>query len=324
MKALVQHVYGSSDALELKDVDPPTVGADDVLIRVHAAAIHIGDWHVMAGRPYLMRVIGFGFRGPKVRIRGMDVSGRVEAVGSAVTDFRVGDEVFGVCDGSLAEFACARADKIALKPANLSFEQAASVPTSGVTALQALRDAGGVQPGQRVMIIGATGSVGSFAVQIAKALGAHVTAVCSTSGMELVRSIGADQVIDYTRDPELASDAEPFDLVLDTAGNRPLSQLRRILARQGTLVLVGGEGGGRVLGGMDRVLRASLLSGFGSQNLRGLISVDRADDLRSLTALIEAGKVMPVIEMTFSFDDCVDAFRRLEAGHSRGKIVVAL
>ena len=228
MKAIVQDRYGSADVLELTDIDKPVVGSDDVLVRVHAAGAHIGDWHLMTGLPYLVRILGFGFRAPKARVRGMDVAGRVEAVGTNVTRFQPGDEVFGIGDGAFAEYATARDDKLAPKPANLTFEQAAAVPTSGFTALQALRDEGKVQPGQKVLIIGAAGGVGTFAVQIAKAFGADVTGVCSTSKVDLVRSIGADDVIDYTRD-DFATSGQRYDLILDTAGSRPLSQLRRAL-----------------------------------------------------------------------------------------------
>ncbi|HAM26494.1 MAG TPA: NAD(P)-dependent alcohol dehydrogenase [Microbacteriaceae bacterium] len=323
MKALVQHTYGSADVLELTNVDKPVVGADDVLIRVHAAAVNIGDWHIMTGRPYLMRVMGFGFRTPKAHVRGTDVAGRVEAVGSAVTRFQPGDDVFGLGKGSLAEYVCARQDKIAKKPANLSFEQAASVPTSGITALKGLREAGKMKPGQRVLIIGAAGGVGSFAVQLAKAFGGHVTGVCSTTKVDLVRSLGVDDVIDYTRDGSgLADEGKRFDLILDTAGNRSLAQLRRALTPEGTLVIVGGEGGGRLLGGVDRLLRAALVSVFVPQTLRGMFTVAGSEDLQSLTELIEAGKVTPVIDSTFALGDAVQAFRHMEEGHARGKIIV--
>ena len=241
MKAIVQDRYGSADVLELTDVDKPVVGGGEVLLRVHAASAHIGDWHVMTGLPYLLRILGFGFRRPKARVRGIDAAGRVEEIGKDVTRFQPGDEVFGIAAGSFAEYATAREDKIAPKPSNLSFEQAATVPTSCFAALQALRDKGEVQPGQKVLIIGAGGAVGSFAVQIAKAFGAYVTGVCSTSKVDLVRSIGADDVIDYTRD-DFAISGQSYDLILDTAGGRALSQLRRALTPKGTLVIVGERG----------------------------------------------------------------------------------
>jgi len=253
MNAVVQDTCGSPDVLELREIDEPVVGDDQVLVQVRAAGVDPGVWHLMTGLPYLVRVVGYGLRKPKVGIRGRDVAGRVEVVGANVTRFRPGDEVFGVCDGSFAEYVCARPDKLAPKPANLTFEQAAAVPISGLTALQALRDTGKVQLGQTVLIIGAAGGVGSFAVQLAKAFGAKVTGVCSTTKLDLVRSIGADEVIDYTRE-DFSDGARHWDLVVDTAGRRSLSQLRRALAPRGTLVIVGGEGGGRWLGGFDRMI----------------------------------------------------------------------
>jgi NADPH:quinone reductase-like Zn-dependent oxidoreductase len=323
VKAIVQDVYGSPDVLELREIDQPVVGESDVLVRVHAAGVDPGVWHIMTGLPYLVRMMGIGLRAPKVRVRGMAVAGRVEAVGKTVTRFRPGDHVFGSCDGSFAEYASARQDKLAAKPANLSFEQAAAVPISAVTALQGVRDTGRVQPGQKVLIIGAGGGVGTYAVQIAKALGAHVTGVCSASKQDLVRSIGADDVIDYTRD-DLAGRARQYDLVLVTAGQRSLSRLRRVLTRRGTLVIIGGEGGGRWLGGVGRLLGATLLSPFVRQKLRGLISIERQEDLESLKELIEAGKVTPVIDRTYPLSQAADAIRYLEQGHARGKIVVTV
>ena len=254
MKAIVQDRYGSADVLELRDIEKPGIGDDEVLVRVHAAGVHAGDWHLMAGLPYLIRM-GFGLRAPKQAVRGTDVAGTVEAVGKDVTRFRPGDAVFGIGAGAFAEYTIAREDKLAPMPANLSFDAAATVPTSGSTALQGLRDVGKLQPGQKALIIGAAGGVGSFAVQIAKALGAHVTGVCSTTKVDLVRSIGADEVIDYTRE-DFAEGGQRFDLIFDTAGGRSLSQLRRALAPKGTLVIVGAEGGDRWIGGIDRQLRA--------------------------------------------------------------------
>ncbi|RKH48170.1 NAD(P)-dependent alcohol dehydrogenase [Corallococcus sicarius] len=320
MKALVQDRYGSSEVLHLRDIDVPRVGENDVLLRVHAAALHMGDWHLMTGLPYLVR-LGFGLRGPKIAVRGMDVAGRVEAVGKGVTEFQPGDEVFGVCDGALAEYACARKDKLLRKPSNLTFEQAAAVPTSASTALQALRDSGGLQPGQKVLIIGAGGGVGLFAVQLARALGAHVTGVCSTTKVDWVRSLGADDVIDYTRQ-DFTALAQRYDLILDTAGNRPLSLLRRALTPQGTLVLVGGEEGGRWFGGNERQLQALALSPFVSHKLRGLLALARKEDLAFLKELIEAGKLMPVIDKTFPLREGREAVHYLEGGRTRGKVVV--
>jgi NADPH:quinone reductase-like Zn-dependent oxidoreductase len=322
MKAVVQGTYGSPDVLELTDIGRPVVGDGDVLVRVHAAGVDPGVWHLMTGMPYLVRVMGYGLRTPKVGIRGRDVAGRVEAVGDNVTQVQPGAEVFGICDGSFAEYVSARPDKLAPKPANLSFEQAAAVPISGLTALQALRDTGTVQPGQKVLVIGAAGGVGSFAVQLAKAFGAEVTGVCSTTKVDLVRSLGAAAVIDYTREG-FADGARRWDLIVDTGGRRSLSHLRRALAPRGTLVIVGGEGGGRWLGGFDRqILRAPLLSALVRQRLRPFISKERREDLVVLKELIEAGKVTPVIDRTYSLSEVPEAIRYLEAGHARGKIVI--
>jgi NADPH:quinone reductase-like Zn-dependent oxidoreductase len=322
MKAVVQDTYGSPEVLELREIDKPVVGDDEVLVQVHAAGVDPGVWHLMTGRPYLVRVMGYGLRKPKVGIRGQDVAGRVEAVGTNVTQVQPGDEVFGIGDGSFAEYVAARPGKLAPKPANLSFEQAAAVPISGLTALQALRDRGTVQPGQTVLIIGAAGGVGSFAVQLAKAFGAEVTGVCSTTKVDLVRSIGADEVIDYTRE-DFADGARHWDLIVDTAGRRSLSQLRRALTPRGTLVLVGGEGGGRWLGGFDRmILRAPAMSVFSRQRLRSLVSKERSEDLLVLKELIEAGKVMPVIDRTYPLREAPEAIRYLEEGHARGKVVI--
>jgi NADPH:quinone reductase-like Zn-dependent oxidoreductase len=321
MRAIVQDRYGSADVLGLEDIDTPVVGDDDVLLRVQAASAFIGDWHVMTGLPYLGR-LAFGLRAPKARVRGQDFAGRIEAVGKDVTRFQPGDEVYGTCNGSFAEYATARGDKVAPKPANLTFEQAATVPTTGSTALQALRNVGKVKPGQGVLIIGAAGGVGTFAVQIAKALGAHVTGVVSTSKVDLVRSIGADDVIDYTRD-DFGETAQRYDLILDIAGNRSVPHLRRALAPRGTLVIVGGEGGGRWFG-IGRQLRASLLSPFVSQKLGTFIAKPNAKDLVVLKEFIEAGKVTPVIDRTYPLSEVPEAIRHLEEGHARGKVVITV
>jgi NADPH:quinone reductase-like Zn-dependent oxidoreductase len=324
MKAVVQDTYGPPAVLELREIDKPVVRDDDLLVRVRAAGVDPGVWHLMTGLPYLVRVMGYGLRTPKVGIRGRDVAGRVEAVGTNVTRFHPGDEVFGTCDGSFAEYVCARPDKLAPKPANLSFEQAAAVPISALTALQALRDTGKVQSGQRVLVIGAAGGVGSFAVQLAKAFGAEVTGVCSTTKVDLVRSIGADLVIDYTRE-DFTDGARHWDLIVDTAGRRSLSQLRRALTRRGTLVIVGGEGGGRWLGGFDRqILRAPAVSAFSRQRLRPLVSKERSEDLLVLKDLIEAGKITPVIDRTYPLSEAPEAIRYLEEGHAQGKIVITV
>ena len=323
MKAIVQDTYGSPDVLELRDIDKPVVGDADVLVRVHAAGVDPGVWHAMTGLPYLIRIMGFGLRKPKVRVRGTDVAGRVEEVGKDVTRFQPGDEVFGDCDGSFAEYACAREEKFVRKPKNLTLEQAAAVPDSGCTALHGLRDMGKVKPGQKVLIIGAAGGIGTFAVQIAKAFGAEVTGVCSTTKTDLVRSIGADHAIDYTRE-DFANGRPHHDLILDTAGNRSLSHLRRALTPRGTLVIIGGEGGGRWLG-VDRQLRAVLLSSFVRQRLCALFSLERPkEDLQFLKELVEARKVTPVIDRTYPLSEAPEAIRHWEEGHARGKMVITV
>jgi len=266
MRAIVQETYGTVDVLRLERIDRPAPAPDEVLVRVHAAGLDRGTWHSLTGRPYLMRILGFGFRGPKNRVPGLDVAGTVVEVGSAVTRFAAGDEVFGISRGSFAEYAVAREDKLARKPVNLTFEQAAVVPVSGITALQALRDAGGIQSGQRVLIIGASGGVGSYAVQLAKAFGAEVIGVASRPKLDLVRSLGADHVVDYTRQ-DFADGAKRYDLILDIGGNATIPRLRRALTSRGTLVIVGGENGGRVTGGFGRQLRALALSPFLRQRL---------------------------------------------------------
>jgi NADPH:quinone reductase-like Zn-dependent oxidoreductase len=277
----------------------------------------------MAGLPYPVRLAGFGVRAPKTRVRGREVAGRVEAVGRAVTGLQPGDEVFGIAEGSFAEYARASQDKLAPKPTNLSFEQAAAVAVSALTALQGVRDRGQVQPGQKVLVIGASGGVGTFAVQIAKAFGAEVTGVCSTTKMDMVRSIGADHVIDYMRE-DFADGKHRYDVILDTGGNRSLRHLRRALTPRGRLVIVGAETGGRWLGGVDRLLRALLLSPLVGQKLGGFICSENAKDLRVLTELIESGKVTPVIDRTYPLSEVPAAMRYMQAGHARGKVVIAV
>ncbi|MFD8526687.1 NAD(P)-dependent alcohol dehydrogenase [Streptosporangium canum] len=323
MKAMVRDAYCSPDALRLGDIDRPVAGDDDVLVRVHAAGVDQGVWHLVTGLPYVVRVAGFGLLRPGSRVPGLDVAGRVEAVGRNVTRFRPGDEVFGTCGGSFAEYACAREDRLAGKPANVTFEQAAAVPTSAVAALQALRDRGQVRAGQKVLVIGAGGGVGTFAVQLAKALGADVTGVCGTTKTDLVRSIGADDVIDYTRE-DFADGARRYDLILDTAGRRPPSRLRRALTPRGTLVIVGGEGEGRWLQGTDRQLRALLLAPFVRQRLRVLMSAEREEDLRYCGELIEAGEITPIVDRTYPLSEVPEAIRYLRGGHARGKVVITV
>ena len=324
MKAVAQERYGApGDVLELRVIDRPVPADDEVLIQVHAAGVDPGVWHLTAGLPYLVRIMGYGLRRPKTQVAGMDVAGRVEAVGKGVTQFQPGEEVFGAGRGSFAEYALASVEKLAHKPANATFEQAAVVPVSAVTALQGLRDAGRIQAGQTALIIGAGGGVGSFAVQIAKAFGAEVTAVCSTGKVDLVRSIGADHVIDYTKE-DFATRGERYDLILDTGGRRPLSLLRRALAPNGTLVLVGGEWGGRWTGGFGRHLRAAMLSPFLGQNLRPVMARETREDLLVLKDLIEAGKVTPVIDRVYALNDAAEAVQYVEDGHARGKTVITI
>jgi NADPH:quinone reductase-like Zn-dependent oxidoreductase len=323
MKAVAQDRYGDADVLALREIQPPVTGDGEVLIRVRAAGVDPGVWHLMTGRPYLVRIMGFGLRAPKVRVRGRDVAGTVETVGRGVRQFKPGDDVYGTVEGSFAEFACASATRFAAKPGNLTFEQAAAVPISGMTALVAVRDRGKVQPGQRVLVVGAGGGVGSFAVQLAKAMGAHVTGVCSSSKAELVRRIGADDVIDYTRE-DFTDGERQFDLIIDTAGRRPLSRLRRALAADGVLVMVGGEGGGRWLGGFQRQLGAPFRSIGRQQQLIGLMYRETQDLLLSLADLIEAGKVTPVIDRTYPLSQAADAISYLTQGHAAGKVVLTV
>jgi NADPH:quinone reductase-like Zn-dependent oxidoreductase len=321
MKAIVQDEYGSADVLRFEDVEAPVARKGEVLLRVGAASAFIGDWHVMTGTPYAIRLVS-GLRSPKQRVRGQDVAGTVEGVGDGVTAFRVGDEVFGVGVGTFAEYATARPDRLAPKPTNLSFGEAATVPTTGCTALQGLRNVGKVRSGQTVLVIGAAGGVGSFAVQIAKAFGAHVTGVASTPKVGLVRSIGADEVIDYTRE-EIVDGKRRFDVIFDTAGNREASYLRGALTPKGTLVLAGGEGGGRWLG-MGRVMRAKAMSPFVGQKMTNYLARPNAADLHVLKDLIEAGKLKPLIGATYPLSDVPDAMRELGTGHGRGKVVIAV
>jgi NADPH:quinone reductase-like Zn-dependent oxidoreductase len=321
MKAIVHSRYGPPDALELKDIDQPVVNDDAVLVRVHAAAVGKGDWLTVRGLPYVAR-LRYGLRRPKHQVPGFDVAGRIEAVGSNVTRLQPGDEVFGWCDGSFAEYASVPKGQLVRKPANLSFEQAAAVPISAFAALQALRDTGGVQPGQKVLIIGASGGVGSFAVQLAKAFGAEVTGVCSTKSVDMVRSIGADKVIDYTQE-DFTRSGQRYDLILEMAGNRSLSDLRRALTPKGTLVLVGGSGG-RWFMGTGRTLRAVMVSRFVRQRLRSFLSKPRGADLVVLKELIEAGKVTPVIDRTFPLRETPAAIRYVGERSTQGKTVITL
>ncbi len=321
MRAIVQAGYGSADVLHLAEIGRPAAGDGEVLLRVHAAGLDRGTWHLMAGQPYLIRLVS-GLRAPKNPVPGLDVAGAVVAVGADVTGFAVGEEVFGIGHGSFAEYARAGPAKLVRKPAGLTFAQAAVVAVSGLTALQGLRDAGRLRPGQHVLITGASGGVGTFAVQIAKALGAQVTGVCSTAKTDLVTSIGADYVLDYSRD-DFADGSQRYDLILDIGGNSPLARLRRALTPAGTLVLAGGEDGGRWTG-MSRQLRALARSPFTRQRLTTLISRQRRADLETLARLIEAGQLTPVIGKTYPLRQAPDAMRHLQAGHARGKLVLTM
>jgi NADPH:quinone reductase-like Zn-dependent oxidoreductase len=323
MKAIVQDAYGPADVLELRDIDKPEAQDGEVLVRVHAAGVDRGAWHLMTGLPYPIRLAGVGFRAPKNKVLGSELAGQVEAVGRDVTRFRPGDEVMGTCHGSFAEYACGKQDRLAAKPANLGFDQAAAVPISGSTALQALRDQGRVQAGQSVLIAGASGGVGSFAVQLAKAFDTEVTGVCSTSKVDFVRSLGADHIIDYAHE-DFADGRHRYDLVLDIGGNTPVTRLRRALTPEGTLVIVGGENGGRWLGGLQRQLQALVMSPFVRQRLRVFVAREHYEELETLTELIEAGKVTPAIDRTYPLSDAPRAIRYLEQGHVRGKVVIAV
>jgi NADPH:quinone reductase-like Zn-dependent oxidoreductase len=323
VRAIARDTYGGADGLELRDIAKPEIADGEVLVRVHAAGVDRGVWHVMTGLPYPIRLAGYGLRAPKVPVPGMDVAGIVEAVGDDVTRFQPGDEVFGIGKGSFAEYACALESKLAPKPANLTFEQAAVVAVSGLPALQALRDHGRVEPGQTVLIIGASGGVGTYAVQLAKVLGAEVTAVCSTTKVDMVRSLGADHVIDYTRD-DFADGQQRYDVILDIGGHASLSRLRRALTPKGTLVIVGGETSGRWLGGSDRQVRALVLSRFVGQRLTTFVSSENHEDMIVLKELIESGKVTPVIDRTYPLTEAAEAIRYLEQGHARGKVVIAV
>ena len=321
MQAIVHSRYGPPDALELKDIDTPVVTDDQVLVRVHAAAVGKGDWLTVQGLPYVAR-LRYGLPNPKHPVPGFDVAGRIEAVGSHVTQLQPGAAVFGWCDGAFAEYASVPQDQLVGKPANLTFEQAAAVPISGFAALQALRDTGGVQPGQRVVVIGASGGVGSFAVQLAKAFGAEVTGVCSTKSLEMVRALGADQVIDYTQE-DFTRTGQRYDLILEMAGNRSLADLRRALTPKGTLVLVGGSGG-RWLMGTGSTLRAVLVSPFVGQRLRSFLSKPRGADLVVLKELIEAGKLTPVIDRTFPLREAPAAIGYVGERSTQGKTVITM
>jgi NADPH:quinone reductase-like Zn-dependent oxidoreductase len=322
MRAIAQDEYGSADVLHMTQLPRPEAAANEVLLQVRAAGLDRGTWHLMAGLPYLMRPV-VGFRRPRNPVPGLDVAGVVAAVGPGVTRFAVGDEVYGFGKGTFAEYAVARADHLAPKPQNLSFEQAAVVPVSACTALVALSQVADVQPRQQVLVIGASGGVGSYAVQLAKAFGVEVTGVCSPAKVDLVRSLGAQRVLDYTRD-DWADGSHHYDLVLDIGGRPTLSRLRRALTPDGTAVLVGGEDGGNLTGGMNRQLRAVALSPFVKQRLKTFVAGQKTSDLEQLTGFIEAGQVTPSTDQAYPLDQAPEAMRRLEAGEVRGKIAITV
>lgn len=322
MKAIASTEYGPPDRLALREVDEPTVGADGVLVRVRAASVNPLDWHLLRGEPYLVR-LSDGLRRPRRSVPGVDVAGEVEAVGEEVSEFRIGDEVFGARGGSFAEYVCGTERNFVPKPAGLSFEAAASIPIAGCTALQAVRDKGRLQPGRRVLVNGAAGGVGTFAVQIAKALGGEVTGVCSTQNVDLVRSIGADAVLDYS-EQDFTRGGRRYDLIVDIAGTHSLSACRRVLTPKGTLVLVGATKMGNVLGPLIRPLGALALSVFVGQRLVPFIAKVTKADLVTLAELVESGAITPVIDRTYPLSDAADAVGYLEAGHARGKVVIAV
>jgi len=322
MKAVVQDRFGSADVLEFREVPDPVPGDDEVLIQVRAAGCGPDVWHLMTGKPYFARIMP-EFRKMWPRPRGRDAAGVVQAVGADVTDLRPGDEVLGVVEGSFADLAVGKHTKLVRKPTRLSFEEAAAVPISGLTALQALRDVARLQPGQSVLVIGAGGGVGSLTIQIAKAMGAsRVTGVCSSGKAELVRSIGADDTIDYTRE-DMTDGSRRCDVIVDTAGRRPLRRLRRALASRGTLAIVGGDGGGNWTGGFFRqILRAPLLSLVSAQRLRPVITREEQAGLLELVDLVESEKVTPIVDRAFALPDAAEAIRYLEEGHPAGKVIV--
>ena len=326
MKAVVYSDYGSPDVLEIRDIKKPMPNDDQVLVKIHAVSINPLDWHFMEGTPYIMRALGVGLRKPKDPRLGVDYAGTVEAVGKNVTQFKPGDEVLGGKSGAFAEYVCARSDRaVVLKPANITFEQAASVPIAAITALQGLRDKGKIQPGQKVLINGASGGVGTFAVQIAKSFGTEVTGVCSTRNLELVRSLGADHVIDYTKE-DFTKGNQRYDLILDNVGTQPLSGFRHALQPKGICVMIGGGGpnDGGLIGPLGRPVKALLLSPFTSQTMGMLMADLNKKDLATLGDLMQSGKVTPVIDRTYPLSQIADAIRYLEAGHARGKVVITL
>jgi len=321
MKAIVRFKYGGPDVLRLNEIEKPVPKDNEVLIRVHAASVNPLDYHVMRGIPYLMRLGGGLFR-PKDNGMGVDVAGHVEAVGTNVKEFKPGDEILGACNGAFAEYACANEKSVIKKPVNVTFEQAAAVPIAGFTALQGLRDQGLIQQGQKILINGAAGGVGTFAVQIAKSLGAEVTGVCSTRNVEMVRSIGSDHVIDYTQE-DFTRNMNKYDIIFDLVGNRSLYACKRALKTQGTLVIVGSQSKGRLLGPLGRALRGLLISRFVSQKIKIFMARWSKEDLKTMYELLESGKVKPIIDRYYNLSEVSEAIRYLEEGHARGKIIIS-
>jgi NADPH:quinone reductase-like Zn-dependent oxidoreductase len=322
MKAIINDKYGSPDDLQFQEIEKPVIGDDSVLVRVRAASVNPADWRPLKGKPYLIRPV-IGLRRPKSRVPGTDVAGIVEAVGKDVTEFRPGDEVFGARTGAFAEYVCGLERNFVPKPEGITFEQAAAIPIAGCTALQAVRDHGQLQPGQRVLINGAAGGVGTFAVQLAKAFGGHVTGVCSTRNVEMVRSIGADQVIDYSEE-DFSRSGQRYDLIVDDVGNRSLRALRRVLSPKGTLVIVGAKDSNWLLALLALPLKARLVSPFVGQRMISFIAQIRKEDLPLLKELIEAGKVTPVIDRTYPLSETAEAYRYVQSLHARAKVVVTV
>jgi NADPH:quinone reductase-like Zn-dependent oxidoreductase len=323
MKAVVYRCYGPPDVLKVEDIEKPTPKDNQVLVKVRAASVNPLDWHYMRGKPYFMRMMA-GFGTPDQPRLGVDFAGTVEAVGPKVTRFKPGDDVFGGRTGAFAEYVTVREDRaVMLKPANVTFEQAASVPIAAITALQALRDKGRIRPGQRVLINGASGGVGTFAVQIAKSFGAEVTGVCSTKNVAMVQAIGADHVIDYTQE-DFTQSGQHYDLILDNVGSHSLLEYRRALNPKGMVVIVGGPSGGSWIGPMDAVLRAKLLSPFVSQEFTFFMAELKQEDLAIIGGLMQAGKVTPVIDRRYKLSEVPAAMAYLEEGHARGKVVISL
>jgi NADPH:quinone reductase-like Zn-dependent oxidoreductase len=323
VKAIVQGRFGPPGVLKLADTGRPEVGAGDVLVRVHAAALNPADWHILRGDPLVARLMGVGLTRPKARVAGIDAAGVVEAAGANVRRLRTGDEVLGFCRGAFAEYACAAADMVVPKPASLTFEQAAAVPIAATTALRGIRDVGEVKAGQRVLVNGAGGGVGTYAVQIAAALGAEVTGVCSTRNVELVRSIGAAHVVDYTRE-DFTDGRTHYDVILDNVSSLPLTRLRQALTPTGTLVLNGGGSPGHVFGPVAGILRAVVANAFVSQRLRPLPTRQNRAELLAVTGLIEDGKLTPVVDRTYPLADTAEGLRHVEQGHARGKAVITV